>query len=261
VLERLRKIIHKPTLPGQTGTALDEVYALIREYRRRGVEAVRKDEAFRQKLGCLMKKLAPLIELHDYLEFMDKASQLVEDYQRRGAEYTSQDQKFRQKLRELIDLSNNGHSALIKKSPLLEKLKKISGIIDLMNKALQLFEKYQKEGEEAIKEDQSLLQELYNITEYAKADSFTYKEYRATQISVIIEGIQEKLSPVRQAYCLVRASKLREEGKVSDQGIYSFESIQKGIKDLINEPILEGTQVREELEHILRELTKEKPQP
>lgn len=254
LLDRLIRIILKPASPRQTGAALDEAYALIREYQNRGIEAVRKDPAFRQKLGCLMINLAPLIELHNYLEFMDDASRLIEDYERRGAQAISKDQTFRQKLEELTDFSGKNRSAKIRNSILTDKLKKISRVLELVDKALQLSEKYLREGEDAIKEVESLLEEIYNITERAKADGFVYAQFRATEIGIIIEGIQEKLSPVRRAYWLIRVLKLREVGKISDQGIYSLESIRKEIKDVMNEPVLDGTQVREELERILKQM-------
>lgn len=253
VLDKLFGRLRRPIPPANHGTA-QEALLLIGEYRRRGTEAVRSDPAFRQKLGNLMTNLALLIELHNYLEFKDDASRLIEDYERRGAQVISKDQTFRQKLEELTDFSCKNRSAKIRNSSLADKIKKISWVLELVSKALQLSEKYLNEGEDAIKEDESSLEEIYNITERAKADGFTYAQFRATEIGMIIEGIQKKLSPVRRAYWLIRVFKLREAGKVSDQGTHSLESIRKEIKDVMNEPVLEGMQVREELERILAQI-------
>jgi len=251
VFERLRGIIRRPT-PAVKPGPVDEALGLLRDYKRRGMENVRNDPAFRQKLGCLMLQLAPLIELHGYLEFMDKASQLIEDYEKQGAQAISQDQTFRQKLEELTDFSCKNRSAKIRNSSFTDKLKKISGILKLVDKALQLNEKYLSEGEEIFKEDRSSLEELYNITESAKSGPFTYAQFRATEIGMIIEGLQEKLSPIRRVHWLIRTYRQREEGKAPDSGIYSIEFIRKEIEGLMNEPILEGMQVKGELERMLQ---------
>lgn len=251
MLEGLLAKIRRSAPPNNRGT-VDEAMLLMQELRRRGTEAVRNDPVFRQKLDRLTTRLAPLIELHEYSEFMDKASQLIEDYEKQGAQTISKDQSFRRKLEERIDLLCISRSAKIVNSSLADKLKKISGILKLVDKALQLNEKYLSEGEEIFKEDQSLVEELYNITESAKSGPFIYAQFRATEIGMIIEGLQKKLSLIRRAHWVVRTYGMMEEGTAPIGGIYSIEFVRKEAEGLLNEPILEGIEVKKELERILQ---------
>jgi hypothetical protein len=260
VFERLRRIGQKPT-PAVNPGPVDEARELLRDYERRGTEAVRKDPSFRQRLGCLMTTLAPLIELHDYLEFMDKASQLIDDYEKQGAQTISKDQSFRRRLEKILDSLSKSRSAKIVNSSQADKLKKIDGILKLVDKALQLNEKYINEGEEVFKGDQSSLEELCNATEIAKLDPFIYAQFRATEICMIIESLQAKFSPVRRAHWVVRTYRMMEEGTAPLGGIYSIEFVRKEAEGLLKDPILEGMPVKKELERILRDITKEKPQP
>lgn len=253
MLEKLLGRLRRP-IPPVNHSTVDQALLLLDEFKRRGTEAVRSDPDFRQRLERITTRLTPLIELREHFEFTDKASQLIEDYEKQGAQTISQDQSFRRKLEDLLDFLSKSRSAKIVNSSQADKLKKISRILELVDKAIQLSEKYLTEGEDAIKEDRSLLEEFYNITERSKLYGFVYAQFGATDIGKIIKGIQEKLSPVRRALWLIGAHALSKEKSVSDQGIYSHESIQKEIVDIINEPVLEGTQVRDELERTLTQM-------
>ncbi len=252
MLDKLRLSLAKRLTPPKYRGTADEARRLILEFRKRGTEAIRKDPAFRQKLDRLMTELAPLTDLHEYLEFMDKASQLIDDYEKRGAQTISKDQSFRRKLEGLLNSLSKSRSTKIVNSPLADKLKKISGVLKIMDKALQLNDKYLSEGEEIFKEDQSSLEELYNVTETAKLDHFIYAQVRATEICKLIEGLQAKFSPVRRAHWAVMTYRMMEEGTAPIGGVYSIEFVRKEAEGLLKAPILEGTQVKKELERILQ---------